>query len=161
MSSPAARPLQLLPRRPECAHVRRERGVSAAGTSGARGINRIICRQPSNTCVLILIAPTWHLSSEATCGKWTLILKGIPGLRLHWALQLGGWDRSSSSVPAACGSKGKFVHLPGLSAFALLAHEAVGLEKRSNPFYLQINPKSSFPDTILFPVQSISRFASS
>lgn len=83
--------------------------------------------------------------------------KGVSGLRLHWALQLGGWGRSFSSIPGClCGSTGRLAHLSGLSLFGqLLAQESVGLEKSSNPFHLQINPKRLFPTTIAFPVLSI------
>lgn len=88
--SPAAGPPQLFGRPLQCARVRGEFGVPAAGTSPARGISCVICRQPSNTCVLILIAPAWPQRPGVACGKGTLILKGISGLGLYLALQLGG-----------------------------------------------------------------------
>lgn len=105
-----------------CAPGARRQG--GAGTRGARGISRVICRQPSNTCLLILLAPArgpvWERDALSTGG---FRFGGSPS----WPCRLEAWG----PAPAACGSMGKSPHFSGLSAFVLLRCEAVGLENQS------------------------------
>lgn len=76
--------------------ARRHRG---AGTSGARGISRVICRQPSNTCLLTGLAP-------ARGRMWERAALSKGGFRFGVSLDLTAWRPWAKILvptPAACG----------------------------------------------------------